>query len=175
MFYHAPRFRLRVEKRIQSMHLILRSVNTHQCLFLCWQEQPHCRDSRSTLSGGRGGGGGAYDYLGRPVLYNNSRRGRERTLDRDEENRLRVESYVRNSAMSLVSVPLCIYISWQVKAWFNKIVECFWNSTYLSDDDDDAIKKSVSALIICSRKLVSILLSCHHPSQWYSPLRLLGR
>lgn len=66
-------------------------------------EQTHCRDSRSTISGGRGGGGisGAYDYLGRPVLYNNSRRGRERFLDRDEENRLRVESYVRNSTMSL--------------------------------------------------------------------------
>lgn len=67
-------------------------------------EQPYCRDSRSTLSGGRGGGGGgggAFDYLGRPVLHNNSRRGRDRLLDRDEENRLRVETYVRNSAMSL--------------------------------------------------------------------------
>ncbi|XP_051800076.1 nectin-4 [Acanthochromis polyacanthus] len=62
-------------------------------------EQTHCRDSRSTISGGRGGGGisGAYDYLGRPVLYNNSRRGRERTLDRDEENRLRVETYVKST------------------------------------------------------------------------------
>ncbi|XP_051284429.1 nectin-4 isoform X1 [Dicentrarchus labrax] len=64
-------------------------------------DQAHCRDSRSTISGGRGGGVGAYDYLGRPVLHNNSRRGRERLLDRDEENRLRVESYVRNSSMSL--------------------------------------------------------------------------
>ncbi|XP_008285379.1 poliovirus receptor-related protein 4 isoform X2 [Stegastes partitus] len=66
-------------------------------------EQTHCRDSRSTISGGRGGGGvsGAYDYLGRPVLYNNSRRGRERLLDREEENRLRVETYVRNSSISL--------------------------------------------------------------------------
>lgn len=66
-------------------------------------EQTHCRDSRSTISGGRGGGGisGAYDYLGRPVLYNNSRRGRERLLDRDEENRLRVETFVRNSTISL--------------------------------------------------------------------------
>ncbi|CAK6965309.1 nectin-4 [Scomber scombrus] len=70
-------------------------------------EHAHCRDSRSTLSGGRGGGGGgAYDYLGRPVLYNNSRRGRERILDRDEENRLRVETYVRNSAMSLQETRL---------------------------------------------------------------------
>uniref|UniRef100_A0A3P8TJH4 Ig-like domain-containing protein n=1 Tax=Amphiprion percula TaxID=161767 RepID=A0A3P8TJH4_AMPPE len=51
----------------------------------------------------RGGISGAYDYLGRPVLYNNSRRGRERPLDRDEENRLRVETYVRNSTISLVS------------------------------------------------------------------------
>ncbi|KAM4612059.1 nectin-4 isoform 2-T2 [Polymixia lowei] len=64
-------------------------------------EQARCRDSRSTLSGGRGGGGGALDYLGRPVLHNNSRRGRERVMDRDEENRLRVESYVRNSTISL--------------------------------------------------------------------------
>lgn len=66
------------------------------------QEQAQCRDSRSTISGGRGGGGGGvYDYLGRPVLYNSSRRGRERPLDRDEENRLRVETYVRNSSISL--------------------------------------------------------------------------
>ncbi|XP_065806531.1 nectin-4 isoform X1 [Labrus bergylta] len=67
-------------------------------------EQAYCRDSRSTISGGRGGGGGgggAFDYLGRPVLHNNSRRGRERLLDRDEENRLRVETYVRNSSISL--------------------------------------------------------------------------
>lgn len=63
-------------------------------------EQAYCRDSRSTISGGRGGGG-AFDYLGRPVLHNNSRRGRDRLLDRDEENRLRVETYVRNSTISL--------------------------------------------------------------------------
>lgn len=69
---------------------------------LCWQEQAQCRDSRSTISGR--GGVGAYDYLGRPVLHNNSRRGRDRLLDRDEESRLRVESYVRNSNMSLVSI-----------------------------------------------------------------------
>ncbi|KAF3836857.1 hypothetical protein F7725_004321 [Dissostichus mawsoni] len=55
-------------------------------------EQAHCRDSHSTISIGRSGVG-AYDYLGRPVLNNNSRRGRERILDRDQENRLRVESY----------------------------------------------------------------------------------
>ncbi|XP_068444104.1 nectin-4 [Clinocottus analis] len=65
-------------------------------------EQANCRDSRSTISGGRGGGGGgAFDYLGRPVLHNNTRRGRDRPLDRDEESRLRVETYVRNSAISL--------------------------------------------------------------------------
>ncbi|XP_038587271.1 nectin-4 [Micropterus salmoides] len=62
-------------------------------------EHAHCRDSRSTISGGRVGGG-ALDSLGRPVLYNNSRRGRDRLLDRDEESRLRVESYV-HSTMSL--------------------------------------------------------------------------
>ncbi|XP_040886718.1 nectin-4 [Toxotes jaculatrix] len=68
-------------------------------------EQTHCHDSQSTISGGRGGrgggGGGAYDFLGRPVLHNSSRRGRDRPLDRAEENQLRVESYVRNSSMSL--------------------------------------------------------------------------
>ncbi|XP_059211473.1 nectin-4 [Centropristis striata] len=63
-------------------------------------EHAHYHDSRSTISGGRGGGG-AFDYLGRPVLHNNSRRGRDRILDRDEENRLRVETYVRNSSISL--------------------------------------------------------------------------
>uniref|UniRef100_A0A3Q3Q5Z9 Ig-like domain-containing protein n=1 Tax=Monopterus albus TaxID=43700 RepID=A0A3Q3Q5Z9_MONAL len=60
--------------------------------------QAHVRDSRSTISGG-----GAFDYLGRPVLNNNSRRGRDRPLDRDEESRIRVETYVRNSTISLVS------------------------------------------------------------------------
>lgn len=73
-----------------------------QFSLLCWQDQAQCRDSRSTISGR--GGTGAYDYLGRPVLHNNSRRGRDRLLDRDEESRLRVESYVRNSNMSLVSI-----------------------------------------------------------------------
>lgn len=63
-------------------------------------EQPQCRDSRSTISGSRGGGI-AYDSLGRPAIYNNSRRGRERPLDRDEESRLRVERYVKNSSLSL--------------------------------------------------------------------------
>ncbi|KAM3857826.1 nectin-4 [Diretmus argenteus] len=65
-------------------------------------EQARFRDSQSTISGGRGGGGGGgLDYLGRPVLQNSSRRGRDRSLNREEENRLRVESYVRNSTMSL--------------------------------------------------------------------------
>ncbi|CAM9149350.1 unnamed protein product, partial [Lampetra planeri] len=45
--------------------------------------------------------GGPYDYLGRPVLHNSSRRGRERPLDIEEESRLRVETYVRNSTMSM--------------------------------------------------------------------------
>lgn len=81
-------------------------VNTDECVFLCGQEHAQCHDSRSTISAGRGGG--AFDYLGRPVLHNNSRRGRDRLLDRDEENRLRVETYVRNSTISLVSVSLCM-------------------------------------------------------------------
>nr|XP_061816332.1 nectin-4-like [Nerophis lumbriciformis] len=63
-------------------------------------ELAQSRDSRSTLSCGRVGGG-AYDYMGRPVLHNNSRRGRERPLDRDEESRMRVETYVRDSNISL--------------------------------------------------------------------------
>ncbi|XP_038831520.1 nectin-4-like [Salvelinus namaycush] len=60
-------------------------------------EQGRIRESRSTLVGG-----GGLDYLGRPVLYNSSRRGREsRAMDREEENRLRVESNEQNSTMSL--------------------------------------------------------------------------
>uniref|UniRef100_A0A3B5LAF0 Ig-like domain-containing protein n=1 Tax=Xiphophorus couchianus TaxID=32473 RepID=A0A3B5LAF0_9TELE len=64
--------------------------------------QARCRDSRSTVSGGRGGGAPAFDSLGRPSIYNNSRRGRDRPMDRDSETRLRVEQYVRNSNMSLL-------------------------------------------------------------------------
>uniref|UniRef100_A0A3P9MUT0 Nectin-4-like n=1 Tax=Poecilia reticulata TaxID=8081 RepID=A0A3P9MUT0_POERE len=45
--------------------------------------QARCRDSRSTVSGGRGGGAPAYDSLGRPSIYSNSRRGRDRPMDRD--------------------------------------------------------------------------------------------
>lgn len=105
---------IRVEKTLQSMHLISVCVSTDQRLFLRWQEQAHCRDSRSTISGGRGGV--AFDSLGRPLLHNNSRRGRDRLLDRDEENRLRVETYVRNSMISLVSVSLCMCVPLQVKA-----------------------------------------------------------
>ncbi|XP_024290406.2 nectin-4 isoform X2 [Oncorhynchus tshawytscha] len=60
-------------------------------------EQGRIRESRSTLVGS-----GGLDYLGRPVLYNSSRRGREsRAMDREEENRLRVESNEQNSTMSL--------------------------------------------------------------------------
>ncbi|KAI4879721.1 hypothetical protein NFI96_013875 [Prochilodus magdalenae] len=63
-------------------------------------DRPRSRDSRSTL-------GGAVDSLGRPVIYNTSRRGRERTMERDREGdrevaRLKVESFVKNSNMSLV-------------------------------------------------------------------------
>ncbi|KAM9836400.1 nectin-4-like isoform 2-T2 [Aulostomus maculatus] len=84
----------------------LRVEGTMRTSFSSLGETAHCRDSRSTLSGGRGGGGGAFDYLGRPVLHNNSRRGRERPLDREEENRLRVETYVRNSSISLQETRL---------------------------------------------------------------------
>ncbi|KAM9827177.1 nectin-4 [Neosynchiropus ocellatus] len=69
-------------------------------------EQAHYRDSRSTISGGRGGGGAALDYLGRPVLHNSSRRGRDRSVDREEETRLRVETFVRNSTISLQETRL---------------------------------------------------------------------
>ncbi|CAF91409.1 unnamed protein product [Tetraodon nigroviridis] len=55
------------------------------------EEHAQCRDSRSTISGGRVGG--AFDHLGRPMLHNNSRRTRERHLDIDEENQLRVETF----------------------------------------------------------------------------------
>ncbi|CAL8241472.1 unnamed protein product [Merluccius merluccius] len=71
-------------------------------------DQALSRDSRSTLSGGWGGGGGGgggggivLDHLGRPALHNGSRRGVCKTLDRDEEKRLRVESFARSSTMSL--------------------------------------------------------------------------
>uniref|UniRef100_UPI003AB0BF22 nectin-4 n=1 Tax=Centroberyx gerrardi TaxID=166262 RepID=UPI003AB0BF22 len=87
-------------------HLPLRVEGTLRTSLSSLGEQARCRDSRSTISGGRGGGGGGLDYLGRPVLHNNSRRGRERALDRDEENRLRVESYVRNSTISLQETRL---------------------------------------------------------------------
>lgn len=69
-------------------------------------EQARCRDSRSTVSGGRGGGGPMYDSLGRPSIYNNSRRGRDRPMDRDTETRLRVEQYVKSSNMSLQDTRL---------------------------------------------------------------------
>uniref|UniRef100_A0A4W4GC15 Ig-like domain-containing protein n=1 Tax=Electrophorus electricus TaxID=8005 RepID=A0A4W4GC15_ELEEL len=64
-------------------------------------ERPRSRDSRSTL------GGIATDTLGRPAIFNTSRRGRERAVDRErdserEANRLKVESYVRNSHISLI-------------------------------------------------------------------------
>ncbi|KAM4565239.1 nectin-4-like [Fundulus diaphanus] len=64
-------------------------------------EQARCRDSRSTVSGGRGGGSPGFDSLGRPAIHNNSQRRRERPLDPVDETRLRVEQYVRNSNRSL--------------------------------------------------------------------------
>lgn len=68
----------------------------------CEQEHVQCRNSSSTISGGRGGG--AFDYLGRPILHSNSRKTRDRHLDIDEENQLRVETFVRDTTMSLVSL-----------------------------------------------------------------------
>ncbi|XP_031441063.1 nectin-4 [Clupea harengus] len=69
-------------------------------------DRPRSRDSRSTM-------GGAVDTLGRPVIYNTSRRGRDSRMSRDlerererEDNRHRVESYVRNSSASLFHPPL---------------------------------------------------------------------
>uniref|UniRef100_W5KVY3 Nectin cell adhesion molecule 4a n=1 Tax=Astyanax mexicanus TaxID=7994 RepID=W5KVY3_ASTMX len=63
-------------------------------------DHPRSRDSRSTL-------GGAVDTLGRPVIYNTSRRGRERAMEREREgerelSRLKVEAFVKSSNMSLV-------------------------------------------------------------------------
>ncbi|TNM93498.1 hypothetical protein fugu_001674 [Takifugu bimaculatus] len=77
----------------------LRVEETLRTSFSSLGEQGQYRDSRSTISGGRGGG--AFDYLGRPVLHNNSRRSRQRHMDIDEENQLRVETFVRDSTMSL--------------------------------------------------------------------------
>ncbi|XP_041820516.1 nectin-4 isoform X2 [Chelmon rostratus] len=84
---------------VMEEHIPLRVEGTIRTSLSSLGEQAHCRDSRSTISGGRGGV--AFDSLGRPLLHNNSRRGRDRLLDRDEENRLRVETYVRNSMISL--------------------------------------------------------------------------
>ncbi|XP_030634986.1 nectin-4 [Chanos chanos] len=50
--------------------------------------RPRSRDSRSTV------GAGSVDFLGRPSIYNTSRRGRERMIDRDgETSRMMMESY----------------------------------------------------------------------------------
>nr|XP_689011.4 nectin-4 isoform X1 [Danio rerio] len=57
-------------------------------------DRPRSRDSRSTLGG--------VDSLGRPAIYNTSRRGREKTIDRaDRESaRLMMESFEQDSNMS---------------------------------------------------------------------------
>ncbi|XP_061086152.1 nectin-4-like [Conger conger] len=66
-------------------------------------DQARCRDSHSSLSGGRGGGGA--DFPGRPALYSSSRHGeraRERETEGEKaENRKRVESFVMNSSLAL--------------------------------------------------------------------------
>ncbi|XP_016371076.1 nectin-4-like isoform X2 [Sinocyclocheilus rhinocerous] len=56
-------------------------------------DRPRSRDSRSTLGG--------VDSLGRPAIYNTSRRGRDKLMDRTEkEARLMMESYEQDSNVS---------------------------------------------------------------------------
>ncbi|XP_026122403.1 nectin-4-like isoform X1 [Carassius auratus] len=56
-------------------------------------DRPRSRDSRSTLGG--------VDSLGRPAIYNTSRRGRDKIMDRTEkETRLMMESYEQDSNLS---------------------------------------------------------------------------
>ncbi|KAL1271760.1 hypothetical protein QQF64_030776, partial [Cirrhinus molitorella] len=56
-------------------------------------DRPRSRDSRSTLGG--------VDSLGRPAIYNTSRRGRDKLMDRNErEARLMMESYEQDSNVS---------------------------------------------------------------------------
>ncbi|XP_056317117.1 nectin-4 isoform X2 [Danio aesculapii] len=57
-------------------------------------DRPRSRDSRSTLGG--------VDSLGRPAIYNTSRRGRDKTMDRTdrESARLMMESFEQDSNMS---------------------------------------------------------------------------
>ncbi|KAF5907115.1 nectin-4-like isoform X2, partial [Clarias magur] len=62
-------------------------------------ERPRSRDSHSTLGG--------LDSLGRPAIYNTSRRGRERPMDREKDgergpSRPKIDPYSRSSDMSLV-------------------------------------------------------------------------
>lgn len=63
------------------------------------QDHPRSRDSQSTFGG--------LDTLNRPPLLNMSRRGRERTLDREKDgeripSQMKTEPYSRNSDASLV-------------------------------------------------------------------------
>ncbi|XP_050971314.1 nectin-4 isoform X3 [Labeo rohita] len=57
-------------------------------------DRPRSRDSRSTLGG--------VDSLGRPAIYNTSRRGRDKLMDRTEREatRLMMESYEQDSNVS---------------------------------------------------------------------------
>ena len=76
-------------------------------LFSRQQDRPIYKGSQSTL-GGRWGPGPdvEVDELGRPVLWSDSRDGLRRTEadGEKEERRRRVESYLKNSNMSLVCV-----------------------------------------------------------------------
>uniref|UniRef100_A0A671N5S8 Nectin-4-like n=1 Tax=Sinocyclocheilus anshuiensis TaxID=1608454 RepID=A0A671N5S8_9TELE len=62
-------------------------------------DRPRSRDSRSTLGG--------VDSLGRPAIYNTSRRGRDKLMDRTEkEAQLMMESYEQDSNETQLLPPL---------------------------------------------------------------------
>lgn len=75
----------------------------------CLQERPIYKGSQSTLAGKWGPSGGVeVDELGRPVVWHDgieSLRGQEVDGEK-EERRRRVESYLKNSNMSLVCVSV---------------------------------------------------------------------
>ncbi|XP_017266528.1 nectin-4 [Kryptolebias marmoratus] len=93
------------DPRMQSEEYILvkidkRALNSQMSL-----ERPVFKDSQSTLGGKWGSGGVERDAYGRPVVWNEDRQGL-RAVEMDgekEERRRRVESYVKNSNMSLDS------------------------------------------------------------------------
>lgn len=67
------------------------------------QEPPTYKDSHSTLGGKWAPTGGvAVDELGRPVVWHDGRESLREIDGEKEERRRRVESYLKNSNMSLV-------------------------------------------------------------------------